>query len=306
MVASEYHIPVMRDEALKGLNIRANGTYVDATFGGGGHARAILDQLGPDGRLIAFDKDADAQTNQLRDERFTLINHDYAFLKNFLQYLNAAPVDGLLADLGIASFQIDTAARGFSYRNEAPLDMRMDKDTQLTAAQILNTYSREALKRLMGQYGEVKNAGELAAALISQRQAQPFRTSADLLAVIDQTIHKQDKRTKYLSQVFQALRIEVNQELEHLKTFLAKATQVLATNGRLVIITYHSLEDRLVKNYFKSGYFSGKPEKDFYGNELKPLAMVNRKPISPSAEEIVSNPRSRSAKLRIAAKKEAA
>ncbi len=306
MSRSDYHIPVLRDEALEGMAIHPDGIYVDATFGGGGHALAILDQLGPEGRLIAFDKDADSRTNQIEDPRLTLINHDYAFIKNFLHYLGVIPVDGILADLGVSSFQIDTEERGFTYRTESPLDMRMDQEATLTARQVLNTYSETALKQILGQYGEVKNARELAKAIVKQRETEPIENSTHLLAVLEKTIHKKDKINQYKSQVFQALRIEVNEELDRLKTFLEKATEVLRENGRLVIITYHSLEDRLVKNYFRSGNFSGKPEKDLYGNALKPLETVNRKPIEPSGEEKKANPRSRSAKLRIAVKKKAA
>lgn len=306
MKGNDYHIPVMKEATMDGLAIQPDGTYVDATFGGGGHALAILEQLGPEGRLIAFDKDADSKANEIDDSRFTLINHEFAFIKNFLRYLDVVPVDGILADLGVSSFQIDATKRGFTYRSDAPLDMRMDQETQLSAKQILNTYSEAELHRVLGQYGEIKNAKELARAIVKYREDQPLKTSADLLAVLEKTRHKQDKTKKYQSQVFQALRIEVNQELEKLKAFLEKATEVLKPDGRLVIITYHSLEDRLVKNYYKTGYFSGKPEKDFYGNVLKPLEMVNRKPIEPEETEIVENPRSRSAKLRIARKKAAA
>lgn len=306
MVSSDYHIPVLRDQALEGLAIKPDGVYVDATFGGGGHAMALLDQLGPEGRLMAFDKDADSKGNQMDDPRFTLINHDYAFLKNFIQYLEADPVDGILADLGVSSFQIDTGKRGFTYRENAPLDMRMDQEASLTAKQVLNTYSEAELHRVLGQYGEIKNARQLAEAIVEQRQQKAFETSSDLLAVLEHTIHKQDKAKQYQSQVFQALRIEVNEELERLKTFLEKATEVLKEGGRLVVITYHSLEDRIVKNYFRTGNFQGKPEKDFYGNVLKPLEVVNRKPIEPSEAEQRSNPRSRSAKMRIAVKKAAA
>ncbi len=306
MMSSAYHIPVLRDQALEGLSIQPDGVYVDATFGGGGHAKAILDNLGSEGHLIAFDKDADSKANQINDPRFTLIKHDYAFIKNFIQYLEADPVDGVLADLGVSSFQIDNEQRGFTYRSQAPLDMRMDKDVPLTAKKVLNQYSEAEIHRILGQYGEVKNARQLARAIVEKRGERPFNTSQDLVEILEDTIHKKDKAKQYQSQVFQALRIEVNGELEQLKTFLEKATEVLEEGGRMVIITYHSLEDRIVKNYFRTGNFQGKPEKDFYGNIQKPLEVVNRKPLEPSEEEKSLNPRSRSAKMRIAVRKIAA
>lgn len=301
MVTSDYHIPALKDEVLQALQIHPDGLYVDATFGGGGHARAILEILDK-GKLIAFDKDPDAKNNTLQDDRFQLVGHDFIFLKNFLRYLDAAPVDGIIADLGIASHQIDEITKGFTYHSNAPLDMRMDPDTHWTAAKVLNEYSEEGLKKLFGQYGEVKNAGQLAGSIVNRRKAEQFQTADDLLEIVETVIHKKDKAVQYKSQVFQALRIEVNQEIEGLKSFLSQAAEVLKPQGRLVVIAYHSLEDRLVKNFFRTGHFSGKVEKDFYGNLIRPLEPINRKPITPSEAEISQNPRSRSAKLRVAKK----
>jgi len=299
---SEYHTPVLLHESIEGLNIIPNGTYVDVTFGGGGHSALILEHLNNDGRLIAFDRDNEALENRINDKRITYVNHDYRWLRNFLEYYQAVPVNGILADLGVSSHQFDTAERGFSFRWEADLDMRMDGNIEQSAADVLNEFPESALQSIFTTYGEVKNARSLAQAIISARKLQAFKTTGDLLAVLDKVMHKSDKRNKYYSQVFQALRIEVNQELKSLELFLEQSPAVLAPGGRLVVITYHSLEDRLAKNFINKGNFKGKEEKDLYGRPIKPLETVNRKPILPGEIEIEENPRSRSAKLRIAQK----
>ena len=297
-----YHTPVLLSESIQGLAIDPAGTYVDATFGAGGHSQAILEKLGPEGWLIGFDKDADAMANEIPDPRFRFVNHDYAYIANFLHYLELAPVDGILADLGVASHQFDTPARGFSYREDAHLDMRMDTSNPTTAADILNSYSVEALKTILGSYGEVKNAAEVAQAIDAFRREKPIETTDQLIRILESTIHANDARNRYFSQVFQALRILVNEELTNLKTFLEAVPELMKPEGRLVMITYHSLEDRLVKNFIKTGNFQGKPVKDFYGRTQAPLKPLNRKPLKPSEAEIEANRRSRSAKLRIAQK----
>jgi len=297
-----YHRPVLLDAAVEGLNIRPGGTYVDVTFGGGGHSRAILERLGADGRLIAFDRDADAAANAPGDERFKLITADFRFLKNYLRLEGIDRIDGLLADLGISSHQIDTAARGFSTRFDGPLDMRMDRSETLTAADIVNTYDEQALIRLLNDYGEVPKAHTLARAIVKHRAEHPIRTTEQLAEIL--TPHLPSKlRNRRLAQVFQALRIEVNGELESLKQLLWQATQLIRPGGRLAVITYHSLEDRLVKRFIQTGNFSGEVQKDFYGNIRKPFRKLG-KFITPSQEEIAANPRARSAKLRLAERTE--
>ncbi len=297
-----YHRPVLLDAAVKGLNIRPGGTYVDVTFGGGGHSRAILERLGADGRLIAFDRDADAAANAPGDERFKLITADFRFLKNYLRLEGIDRIDGLLADLGISSHQIDTAARGFSTRFDGPLDMRMDRSETLTAADIVNTYDEQALIRLLNDYSEVPKAHTLARAIVKHRAEHPIRTTGQLAEIL--TPHLPSKlRNRRLAQVFQALRIEVNGELESLKQLLWQATQLIRPGGRLAVITYHSLEDRLVKRFIQTGNFSGEVQKDFYGNIRKPFRKLG-KFITPSQEEIAANPRARSAKLRLAERTE--
>ncbi|AYL97212.1 16S rRNA (cytosine(1402)-N(4))-methyltransferase RsmH [Mucilaginibacter celer] len=299
---SEYHVPVMLAECIEGLNIDPDGTYVDVTFGGGGHSREIMKHLGPKGRLIAFDQDADAQRNLIDDERFVFVDQNFRYLKNFCRLHDALPVNGILADLGVSSHQFDEAERGFSIRFDAELDMRMNQLSDLTAKQVVNTYSVADLHRIFGIYGEIQNAKSLAETIATARLNAPITTIADLKNVISNRIPK-GKENKYLAQVFQALRIEVNQELEALKDFLMQSAEVLAPGGRLVVMSYHSLEDRLVKNFIAKGKFSGEVEKDFYGNDNKPLDAVSRGAITASAEEIVNNNRARSAKLRIAVKK---
>jgi 16S rRNA (cytosine1402-N4)-methyltransferase len=299
---SEYHVPVMLAECIEGLNIDPDGTYVDVTFGGGGHSREIMKHLGPKGRLIAFDQDADAQRNLIDDERFVFVDQNFRYLKNFCRLHDALPVNGILADLGVSSHQFDEAERGFSIRFDAELDMRMNQLSDLTAKEVVNTYSVADLHRIFGIYGEIQNAKSLAETIATARLNAPIVTIADLKNAISNRIPK-GKENKYLAQVFQALRIEVNQELEALKDFLMQSAEVLAPGGRLVVMSYHSLEDRLVKNFIAKGKFSGEVEKDFYGNDNKPLDAVSRGAITASADEITNNNRARSAKLRIAVKK---
>jgi 16S rRNA (cytosine1402-N4)-methyltransferase len=299
---SNYHTPVMLKECIDGLNIRPGGTYVDVTFGGGGHSREIMKHLGEDGRLLAFDQDADAQQNVIADNRFEFIDQNFRYLKNFSRLHNALPVDGILADLGVSSYQFDQAERGFSIRFDAELDMRMNRAGGLSAKEVVNTYEEADLHRIFGIYGEIKNAKSLARTIVTARLNTPINTVADLKNVIIGLIPR-GKENKYLAQVFQALRIEVNQELEALKDFLIQSAEVLASGGRLVVMSYHSLEDRLVKNFIAKGKFSGEVEKDFYGNDQKPFEAVSRGAITASEEEIKNNNRARSAKLRIAVKK---
>jgi 16S rRNA (cytosine1402-N4)-methyltransferase len=299
---SSYHTPVMLKECLEGLNIRPDGTYVDVTFGGGGHSKAILGKLGKNGRLLAFDQDADAQQNIIDDDRFEFIDQNFRYLKNFCRLHNAIPVDGILADLGVSSYQFDQAERGFSIRFDAELDMRMNRSGKLSAKEVINSYSEAELHRIFGIYGEIQNAKSLARTIVTARLNGSINTVADLKNVITGLIPR-GKENKYLAQVFQALRIEVNQELEALKDFLIQSAEVLITGGRLVVMSYHSLEDRLVKNFIAKGKFSGELEKDIYGNNQRPFDSVSRGAITASEDEIKKNNRARSAKLRIAVKK---
>ena len=292
----------MLKECIDGLNIRPDGTYVDVTFGGGGHSREIMKHLGDGGRLLAFDQDADAQQNIIADDRFEFIDQNFRYLKNFSRLHNAIPVNGILADLGVSSYQFDQAERGFSIRFDAELDMRMNQSAGLSAKEVVNTYDEADLHRIFGIYGEIKNAKSLARTIVTGRLNTPINTVADLKNVIVGLIPK-GKENKYLAQVFQALRIEVNQELEALKDFLIQSAEVLVSGGRLVVMSYHSLEDRLVKNFIAKGKFSGEVEKDFYGNDQKPFEAVSRGAITASEDEIKNNNRARSAKLRIAVKK---
>jgi 16S rRNA (cytosine1402-N4)-methyltransferase len=295
-----YHNPVMLNECIAGLNIKPGGVYVDLTFGGGGHSSSILNHIGPNGKLIAFDQDEDAVSNQIEDPRFMLLNQNFRYMKNFLRFHNSLPVDGILADLGISSHHIDEAERGFATRLNGPLDMRMNRKQSLTAADVINNYSEENLRKIFHEYGEVSNAKQLAATIVNARQ-QPIETVEEFKKIIGPLVPKKVEH-KYLAQVFQALRIEVNDELGALKAVLRQVPEALSQDGRLVVIAYHSLEDRLVKNFIRTGNFEGVQEKDFYGNLLAPLEPVNRKAIVPGEEELGSNPRSRSAKLRIATK----
>ena len=298
---TNYHNPVMLQECMDGLNIKLEGVYIDVTFGGGGHSREILKYLGSKGRLLAFDQDADAQKNLPKDDRLTFIDQNFRYLKNSCRLQGAVSADGILADLGVSSHQFDQPERGFSIRFEAELDMRMDQAGSLTAKQIVNNYSEEQLHRIFGIYGEIKNAKTLANTLVTQRLNKPINTVDELKLAIAKLIPK-GKENKYLAQVFQALRIEVNQELEALKEFLEQSVDVLKPGGRLVVMSYHSLEDRLVKNFIAKGKFHGEVEKDFFGNQIKPLESLTRKALVASEEEIRHNNRARSAKLRIAEK----
>jgi len=299
---SNYHTPVMLHECIEALNIRPDGTYIDVTFGGGGHSREIMKHLGENGRLLAFDQDADAQQNKIDDQRFELVDQNFRFLKNFCRLHGAFPVDGILADLGVSSYQFDQAERGFSIRFDAELDMRMNQASDLSAKEVVNTYAEADLHRIFGIYGEIQNAKSLAKTIVTARLNTPVNTVADLKNAIAGLIPR-GKENKYLAQVFQALRIEVNQELEALKDFLNQSAEVLAPGGRLVVMSYHSLEDRLVKNFIAKGKFSGEVEKDLYGNDQKPFDAISRGALTASEEEIKNNNRARSAKLRIAVKK---
>ena len=295
-----YHVPVMLHESLEGLQIKSSGTYVDVTFGGGGHSRGILRNLGTDGTLYGFDQDADAEQNIPDDPRFVFVRSNFRYLYNFMRYHGVAgEVDGLLADLGVSSHHFDDQERGFSFRFEGALDMRMNTRGGQTAADILNNYSEEQLSDVFYLYGELKAARKLAAVIVKARQTQAIETIPDLLEILKPFVGK-DKEKKFLAQAFQALRIEVNDEMRALKEMLQQTTRVLKPGGRLVVITYHSLEDRLVKNFLKTGNFEGKAEQDFFGNRSVAFRLINNKVMVPSDEEIERNPRSRSAKLRIA------
>lgn len=298
--AKKYHVPVLLNESITGLNIVPDAYYVDVTFGGGGHSKLIQSKLNNKGHLIAFDRDADAINNSLTNSNFTLVNHDYRWLNNFLDFHKKLPVKGILADLGVSSHHFDAPERGFSFRFNAPLDMRMDQTTEKTAAQVLNEYSPQALQKILGLYGEIKNAKTLCDAIIAQRNQKPFDTTFSLVQTAEKCIKKKDKPSKYLSQLFQALRIEVNDELKSLELFLLQTADAIEKGGRLVVITYHSLEDRMVKNFIQTGNIEGKRETDIFGHTSSPFAAVNRKPITASNEELEINPRSRSAKLRVA------
>jgi 16S rRNA (cytosine1402-N4)-methyltransferase len=295
-----YHTPVLLKESIDGLAINPEGTYVDVTYGGGGHSRAILEKL-TTGRLIAFDQDADVVGNSIADDRFLLLNQNFKYLKNFLRLHNALPADGILADLGISSHQIDNPERGFSTRFEGDIDFRMDRRKELTGRIVINTRDLYELTKIFAEYGEVANPKKLATNIINYRAEKEIITTEDLKEAIGNCAPK-GKEFRYQAQVFQALRIEVNGELEALKDLLIQTNEVLASGGRLVVLTYHSLEDRLVKNYIKTGNFEAILEKDFYGNPQTPFKRVSRKPITPSEEELKENNRARSAKLRIAEK----
>ncbi|UII32664.1 16S rRNA (cytosine(1402)-N(4))-methyltransferase RsmH [Fulvivirga ulvae] len=299
---SNYHKPVMLKECIEGLDIRPEGVYVDLTFGGGGHSRAILEKLNG-GHLYAFDQDQDAKANaeKINNSSFTFIEGNFRYLKRYLKMYGVKAVDGVLGDLGISSHQIDDAKRGFSTRFDAELDMRMDQSATKTARQVVNEYSEEDLHRILGMYGEVRNARTLARAIVAARINAEIRTIEDLKRILNKYV-KRGKENRYYAQVFQAIRIEVNEELKALEEVLEQSSELLATEGRLVIMSYHSLEDRLVKNYIMKGKVSGDVEKDFYGNVIKPLEAVTRKPVTASEDELKENNRARSAKLRIAKK----
>ena len=296
----EYHVPVLLAESVDGLEIKANGDYVDVTFGGGGHSREIFSRL-KTGRLFAFDQDEDAAVNIIHDERFFFIRHNFKYIRNFLRYYDVEQVDGILADLGVSSHDFDVAERGFSFRFDGDLDMRMNRDSTQSAADIVNTFTEDQLRTMFREYGEIDNAGRLAKQLVFARDSKPVKTIEQFKESIAPCVPK-FQESKYLAKVFQALRIETNKEMDVLHEFLEQSIQLLKPGGRLVVITYHSLEDRMVKNFIKSGDFSGKQEKDFFGNVESPLVAINRKVIVPNEEEIERNPRARSAKLRIAEK----
>ena len=295
-----YHNPVLLKESVEGLNIKVDGIYVDVTYGGGGHSREILRHL-TTGKLYAFDQDDDAFANKVEDEKLILIKQNFKYMKNFLKMYNALPVDGILADLGVSSHQFDEGTRGFSTRFEGKLDMRMDKAGSMTAADIVNTYDEQALVNMFSTYGEVENSKRLAACIVKERASKKIITTEDFKQAIVSCTPKM-KEQQYLAKVFQALRIAVNSELEVLKDLLKQSLEVLKPGGRLSVISYHSLEDRLVKNFIKSSNFDGKVAQDFYGNKLVDFKAVNRQLITPSEEELKLNNRSRSAKLRIAEK----
>ena len=299
---SEYHNPVLLDESISALIGSPKGIYADATFGGGGHTSEILRRIDPEGRVISFDRDSDAIANKPDDDRLTLIRSDFRWIQNHILHQGYKDgIDGILADLGVSSHQFDTAERGFSFRYEAPLDMRMNQEAQTTAADIVNTYSMEDLEKILRLYGEVDNSRKIAQLICKARELSPINTTGELGKAIESVLPKFAEH-KFLAKVYQALRIEVNQEMKSLEKFLIGAAKSLKPGGKLVIITYHSLEDRMVKNFIKAGNIDGKVEKDFYGNATVPLKAVNRKPILPQEEEIASNTRARSAKLRIAEK----
>lgn len=297
-----YHIPVLLQESVEGLNIHPDGIYVDVTFGGGGHSKEILRRLGKKGRLYGFDQDQDAENNIIQNDRFIFVRSNFRYLANFMAWHSVDKIDGLLADLGVSSHHFDDQTRGFSFRFDGDLDMRMNKRAGKSAAQILNTYSEENLSNIFYQYGELRNARQIASAITKSRNQKKINTTNDFLDIL-KPFFGREKEKKYLAQAFQALRIEVNGEMETLKEMLKQAANLLQPEGRLVVITYHSLEDRLVKNFFKTGNFEGIIEKDFYGNIHTPFRQISNKVITPDENEIAENPRSRSAKLRIVAKK---
>lgn len=296
-----YHIPALLKETIQGLDIKPDGIYVDVTFGGGGHSRAIVDELSTEGHLYGFDQDADARQNAIDDSRFTFVYSNFKFLRNFLRYYNVDGVDGILADLGVSFHHFDDPERGFSFRWEGPLDMRMNRNAARSAAWYVNNWSEEQLADAFYLYGELKNARRFATAIVKARNEAPIETVEALLAAVNPLINPK-KEKKELAQVFQALRIVVNGEIEALSAFLQQSLKVLKPGGRLVIITYHSLEDRLVKNFMRAGNLEGKVEQDFYGRRMSPLKLLTSKPIVASEEEVERNPRARSAKLRIAEK----
>ena len=296
----EYHNPVLRQLSVDYLVTNPNGTYVDVTYGGGGHSRCILEKL-DQGRLIAFDQDSDAQSQLLEDERFTFVASNFKNLNRFLKYHQAFPVDGILADLGVSSHQFDTPERGFSYREDGVLDMRMNTQTGKTAQDIVNQYDEKALSDIFYRYGELSDGRTLARRILKAREEQPITTTRQLVEALKPSLIR-GKENKSLSKIFQAIRIEVNQAMAVLESFLTQSLDALKEGGRLVVIAYHSLEDRLVKNFMRSGNLSGEVEKDFYGNPQTPFKLVTRKAIQPDIEEITINPRARSAKLRVAEK----
>lgn len=298
-----YHVPVLLKESVDGLNITEGGNFVDVTFGGGGHSKEIYSRMDKNGHLYSFDQDADAEKNAdgFDAERFTFVRSNFRFLKNFMRYYGVKHIDGLLADLGVSSHHFDDSTRGFSFRFEGKLDMRMNQRAGMTAADVVNTYEEERLADVLYLYGELKQSRKIAAALVKARQEKPIETIGDLMEV-SKTFFRNEREKKDMAKLFQALRIEVNHEMDALKEMLKSATEMLKPGGRLVIITYHSLEDRIVKNLMKTGNVEGKEDKDFFGKVNTPYRLVNRQVIVPTDEEMARNPRSRSAKLRIAEK----
>ena len=301
MMKMDYHNPVLLTETVAGLNINPDGIYVDVTFGGGGHSREIMKYLGPNGKLFGFDQDTDALENKINDERFVLINENFRFIKRFLRFHNIKQVDGILADLGVSSHQFDVPERGFSTRFDADLDMRMNQKDELNAHKVVNEYDEANLKRVFLEYGELKNAPAIARTIIEAREENEIKTTDDLKSVLSRFLPAHISN-KILAQMYQAIRIEVNQEMDVLKEFLEQSLEILKPEGRLSVISYHSLEDRLVKRFFKNGLFEGEPEKDFFGNFSVPFKTIG-KLIIPSNDEIKINNRARSAKLRVAEKK---
>ena len=294
-----YHIPVKLNERIEGLNIKPNGTYVDVTFGGGGHSRRIMECLGEGGHLYAFDQDEDAAKNVIDDSRFTFIQQNFRYMKNFLQLYCGGKVDGILADLGVSSYQFDTPEKGFSTRFNGRLDMRMNQNAAVDASSIVNTYDVSSLASVFSRYGELRNAMSIADAITMAREVKPIETTDELKEAVARFLPR-GSENKVLAQIFQALRIEVNEEMKVLEAFLSQCADVLNPGGRLVVLSYHSLEDRLVKNFMKTGNADGNLEKDFFGNQLTPYKLMTSKPITPTDEEIQMNSRARSAKLRVA------
>ncbi len=303
MPIETYHIPALLKESINGLDIKPEGIYADVTFGGGGHSRAIMSALGPEGRLYGFDQDIDAQANFINDSRFTFVYSNFRFLRNFMLYYGVEHLDGIMADLGVSFHHFDSPDRGFSFRADGPLDMRMNRNATLTAAKIIDEYTVDQLTQLFRLYGELRQSRQIAQTIEKARRQAPITSTARLLDVIRPCIDPKHEK-KELAQVFQALRIEVNDEMDALRQFLEQALLTLKPGGRLCVITYHSLEDRLVKNFMRSGNFDGKIETDFYGRSLAPFRLLTSKPVSPGQDEVDRNPRSRSAKLRIAQRSE--
>lgn len=301
--AKTYHIPVLMKDSVDGLNIGSAGIYVDVTFGGGGHSREILSRLDADGHLYSFDQDADAERNIINDNRLTFVRSNFRYLKNWMRYYGVDHIDGLLADLGVSSHHFDDESRGFSFRFDAPLDMRMNKRDGTTAADVVNTYDEERLADIFYLYGELKNSRKIAAALVKARAAHKIETTQDFIGAVE-SLFRREREKKDMAKLFQALRIEVNNEMTALKEMLRSATELLRPGGRLSVITYHSLEDRIVKNVMKTGNPEGKMKQDFFGRIETPFTIINNKVITPDDEELANNPRSRSAKLRIAEKKD--
>ncbi len=296
-----YHIPALLHQSVEALDIKPNGIYIDATFGGGGHSREIFKLLSADGKLIVFDQDSDAQKNTWEAENFILFQANFKFIKNFIDYLKIEKVDGILADLGLSTHHIDVPERGFSFRFDAPLDMRMNTSQKIDAQHIINTYNTKELTRIFSDFGDVKKAYYVARDIVKKRNSKQIKTTFDLIETIKDFIPKKAEQ-KFLAKIFQAIRIEVNDEVNTLKDFLTSATEILATNGRIAVISYHSLEDKIVKNFFKTGNFKNERITDMYGNVIRPLKPINNKVIIPDEAEIEKNNRARSAKLRIAEK----